>query len=170
MFFLSLFLTHAAWGNVISYGEHRFEISYPADWKEVKDFFGIPVTLLGPFQKNDARPVIQIIPTKTPPMKMTQEELLEFNKNYESGRKKWVGKNNGKLFEVEKAKLTEDKKGYKILSAGVSYQVNFKSYIEKTFYINCPKNLFNLKIVLNKGNKDFLPKALEIVRSFECGK
>lgn len=133
----------------------------------MNDMFGIPVTLMGPFNKSiNARPIIQIIPTDQKPMPMSEKDVITFDKNYANGRKKWLNENNGNLIKLIPAKL----EGKSILTAGVEYSMTGKGYVVRTFYINCPENLYNLKIFLHAGLADYLPVAEETVRSFSCVK
>lgn len=147
----------------VNWKDVSFKIKVPEDWREVKDFYGIPVTLLGPSVSPKPRAVIQIIPTDLPPAKMSESEAKVFGEKYAEGRKKWINDQSGEIYDILPGKFEKDR-----LIAGVNYRINQKSYLERTYYVNCRKRLFHLKIILNFENRNELPESESIVRSFEC--
>ena len=140
-----------------------FSIQLPEGWREVKDLYGIPVTLLGPSVAPKPRAVIQVIPTKLPPAKMNHTEAVAFGIKYAEGRKNWMKDQEGEIFEILPGKFEGNR-----FVAGVSYRLNQKNFIERTYYVNCPKEIFHLKIILNFENRDQLSQSESIVRSFSC--
>lgn len=141
-----------------------FTVNIPEGWREVKDLYGIPVTLLGPSITPKPRAVIQIIPTDLPPAKMNETEAVSFGTKYAEGRKNWIKDQDGEIYDILPGKFEKDR-----LVAGFSYRLNQKSFIERTYYVNCAKRLFHLKIILNFENRDQLSESESIVRSFSCG-
>ncbi len=146
-----------AWKNI------KFEITVPYKWREAKDLYGIPVTFLGPSVGSKPRAIVQIIPTDAPDIKMSVQDARGFGEKYAEGRKNWVREQGGEIYDVLPGKFEDGK-----LTAGVSYRINQKSYLERTYYANCAKKLFHLKIVLNFENKNELSDCESIVRSFSC--
>lgn len=140
-----------------------FSIQVPEGWREVKDLYGIPVTILGPSVAPKPRAVIQVIPTKLPPPKMNDTEAASFGMKYAEGRKTWVKEQEGEVYEILPGKFEKNR-----MVAGVSYRLNQKSFIERTYYVNCAKQLFHLKIILNYENRDQLSQSESVVRSFSC--
>ncbi len=147
----------------VNWKDVNFKIDVPEKWREVKDLYGIPVTLLGPSVSPKPRAVIQVIPTDAPPAKMSDDEAKIFGEKYAEGRKEWIKDQNGEIYDIQAGKFEKDR-----LIAGVSYRLNQKSYLERTFYVNCKKRLVHLKIILNYENRDQLTESESIVRSFEC--
>ena len=145
------------WNNV------KFKINVPENWREANDLYGIPVTLLGPSVSPKPRAIVQIIPTDAPKVPMSEKDARGFGEKYAEGRKNWVREQGGQIYEILPGKFEDGK-----LSAGVSYRINQKSYLERTYYVNCPKKLYHLKIVLNLENQDELSDCESIVRSFAC--
>ena len=160
--FLNFYATSVA-AKSISYKESRFSVDVPKNWREVKDLYGIPVTLLGPSVSPKPRAVVQIIPTPLPHGEMKKEDAKKFGEDYAEGRKRWLKEQGGELLELLPGSYQENR-----LMAGVSYKLNQKRYLERTYYVNCPKQLYHLKIVLNFENLDSLKESEEIVRSFAC--
>lgn len=156
-------------GAEIIYGLHKFTLSYPSTWKEVKDFFGIPITILGPMQSNGSRPVVQIVPIGGEKLSFSDTEVKQWSQRHDENSRKWMSKNGGILEEIWAGKLETRKDGTKQLVAGLSYRIGTKSFFEKIYYVSCPKGNFNIKILLNQGSKEFLTSAESIVGSFACG-
>lgn len=144
-----------------------FSINVPSGWREVKDLYGIPVTIMGPVQ-NKTRAVVQVIPTPLKDIDIKAENAKAFGEKYAEGRHKWLKAQNGKLIELLAGRFETLKDGSKMLYAGVSYQMNQKAFIERTFYVSCPKKIFHLKIVQNFELVKDLPESEAIVRSFQC--
>lgn len=153
----------SATAKAVKWKDVSFKIDVPENWREVKDLYGIPVTLLGPSVNPKPRAIVQIIPTDAPPTPMSQKDTVGFGEKYAEGRKKWISEQDGEILEILPGKFSEGK-----LHSGVSYRLNKKSYTERTYFVNCPKKLFHLKIVLNFENRDELETCESIVRSFAC--
>lgn len=144
-----------------------FSIDVPKGWRDVKDLYGIPVTILGPVQ-NQTRAVVQVIPTPLKHVDIKLENAKSFGEKYAEGRRKWLGEQKGKLIELVGGHFETLKDGSKMLYAGVSYQMNQRAFIERTFYVSCPKKIFHLKIVQNFELVNQLKESEAIVRSFQC--
>lgn len=157
------FTAASASAKSLFYKDDKFSIDVPKKWREVKDLYGIPVTLLGPSVSPKPRAVVQVIPTSLPHGEMKKEDEKKFGEDYAEGRKRWVKEQGGEILELLPGKYEDNR-----LMAGVSYKLNQKRYLERTYYVNCPKKLYHLKIVLNFENLDSLKESEEIVRSFSC--
>ena len=140
-----------------------YKINFSKEWKEVKDLYGIPVTLLGPSVTPKPRAVIQIIPTSSKPIPMKEEHAKAFGEKYAEGRKRWVTEQQGQILEILPGNFDNGR-----LWTGVSYKIGVKRYLERTYFVNCSKNLYHLKIILNFENLDSLKESESIVRSFAC--
>ncbi len=149
--------------KTVKWKDVSFSVDVPENWREVKDFYGIPVTFLGPSVSPKPRAVVQIIPTEAPSVKIKDDDAKSFGDKYAEGRKRWIAEQKGELLEILPGKIDG-----KFLKSGVSYRLNQKSYLERTFYTSCPKKLFHLKIVLNFENEDELELCEKIIRSFSC--
>lgn len=160
----------SVWAKPVTWKTYSFDIEHPADWKEVKDMFGIPVTILGPYQTNESRPVIQIVPVAEKSIAFTDAEVKKWNDNHDRNSREWIKRNNGKLEKLWPGVLEKRKDGTQQLVGGLAYQLNNLAFIEKIYYLSCPKNTWNFKILINQGSKEFLPIAEKIVGSFKCGK
>lgn len=160
-------LPEAALSKSIAYKGHKFSIDVPEGWREVKDLYGIPVTVLGPVQ-NQTRAVVQVIPTPLKEVEIKLENAKAFGEKYAEGRRKWLKEQNGTLIELVGGHFETLKDSSPMLYAGVSYQMNKKAFIERTFYVKCPKNIFHLKIVQNFELVKQLDASEAIVRSFQC--
>ena len=166
-FFIFFVLPSVALSKTLVWKDQRFAIDVPEGWREVKDLYGIPVTILGPV-KNQTRPVVQVIPTPLNAVEIKVENAKSFGEKYAEGRYKWLQAQRGKLIELLPGRFETLKDGSKMLYAGVSYQMNQKAFIERTFYVSCPKKIFHLKIVQNFELVNQLQESEAIVRSFQC--
>ena len=152
----------------LRFKDQQFLVSMPQDWKAVNELYGIPITLLGPMINNETRAVIQVIPTGEKSSTLTIKDSEDFSKKYAEGRRQWIKSQNGNVIDILPGKLSQTSKGILILEAGVSYQIHQKSFAERTYYVQCPKQIVHLKIVLNVGLIQSMPTAESIVRSFQC--
>lgn len=164
-------------GESFEYQGLKFTLTFSSEWKPAEMLFGVPVTLLGPFQqKTENRPVIQIIPVEKPKWvradqdfdKMGVEGLTKFGKEYIELRKIWLKKVNGKVIEEHPSEVFKTEAGSPMLQTGISYQIGPKSFAVKTSYIGCKNKLINLRIFLHAGHEKYLPEAQKILRSFKC--
>lgn len=167
LFLLSGIIASPSFAKSLTWKDSTFSINVQDGWKEAKDLYGIPVTLLGPI-RNQTRPIVQIIPTSIDDIAIKPENAKGFGEKYAVGRKDWLSKQNGKLIELLPGRYEVLKSGSKMLYAGVSYQINQKAFIERTFYISCPKKIFHLKIVQNFELVSALKDSEDVVRSFAC--
>lgn len=165
--FIFLVLPSSALSKSLVYKDQKFSIDVPEGWREVKDLYGIPVTILGPVQ-NQTRAVVQVIPTPLKEIDIKAENAKGFGEKYAEGRHRWLKEQNGQLIELQPGRFEVLKDGSKMLYAGVSYQMNKKAFIERTFYVSCPKKIFHLKVVQNFELVKELHKSEAIVRSFQC--
>ncbi len=157
-------------GKEITYKNFSFSIDHPSDWKEVKDFFGVPVTILGPYQKNETRPLVQIIPIGKKGLGLTGPEVKKWNQNHQKNSRAWLEKHGGELQSIWDGKVETKKDGSKQIVAGLTYQLKTKAYYEKIYYVSCPNGFYNLKVLVNQGSKEFVKPAEKIAESFSCGK
>lgn len=158
-----MLLSAPLWARTLSYDGQTFSMDVPTEWKDVKDLYGIPITLLGPSVAPKPRVVIQVIPTKLPHGEMKESDAKKFGEDYAEGRKRWVKEQEGEILELVPGSFEKNR-----LMAGVSYKIHHKRFLERTVYVNCPKKLFHLKLILNFENLESLSEAQNILRSFEC--
>jgi len=169
-YLLVLLFALPAFARSVTWKDAVFSVDVPKDWKVVNDLYGIPVTLLGPSVAPKPRAVIQVIPTNNSAVKVQASDVEKFDQQYVEGRKKWLAEQNGTLLEFRKTNFDVRADKTPMLSAGVSYQLNQKHYLEHTHYIGCPGRLYHLKLILNFENLGSLKEGEKIIRSFACGK
>lgn len=167
LIFFSLFASSLSFAATHSWKSEKFNLNVPSEWQSMNDFFGIPVTFLGPQINKDPRTVIQVIPTDAQPLKMEEKELTSFNSDFEKRKKDWLSKREGVLYGLLPASFEKFGKE-KMIVAGLSYKIGDASFIEKTYYINCPSKLYQLKLLVKLGESARLSAGEDIVRSFTC--
>lgn len=181
--FLCLVFSQVVWGKNFSWKKDsfavKFDVNLPGDWKEVIDLYGVPVTLLGPFEeKSRSRAIIQIVPSPIDPKKvkgkgygnLNDEQLEKIGTEYLSMRKIALEKSGAKIEQVHTPRLRKIKSGQDLLEVGIRYFMEEKGFTVLSSYVFCPKELYNIRIFLRDGNLSKLPLAREIVGSFQCGK
>lgn len=169
-YFLLLLFTFPTFAKSVTWRDATFSVDVPKDWKVVNDLYGIPVTLMGPSVAPKPRAVIQIIPTNNSAVKVQAGDVAKFDKQYVEGRNKWIREQSGTLLEFKKTQFETRHDKAPMLSAGVSYKLNHKHYLERTHYIGCPERLYHVKLILNFENLDSQKECEKIIRSFACKK
>lgn len=156
----------------------KFDVNLPGDWKEAIDLYGVPVTLMGPFEeKSRSRAIIQIAPTPIDPKKvkgkgygnLKDEQLEKIGTDYLAMRKIALDKSGAKIEQVHSPTLRKIKSGQDMLEVGIRYFMEDKGFTVLSSYVFCPKELYNFRIFLRDGNLPKLAQAREIVGSFQCG-
>lgn len=175
-----LFSTHS-FGAIQNYkfGEDEFSINIPDNWKQIskseksQGMMGVPLTLFGPENEEETRPVILV----TPLALQDQNDVFKNSGKdvgpYEETMNEWLSSKDGKLINVEK--LTTKKDWNNVDEAyflGSRYEVYDQEYRQKTAYIICKnKRVFHLKsIVLKKEEKKIQPIIDNTFESFTCPK
>ncbi len=167
-FLCGVFSVNFAQASQYKWKEFSFKMDVPSTWQSANDFMGVPLTLFAPMMSGtDRRVVVQVMPTQAKPLVFNDKEMKAFDKNYAARRKKWIQKRNGKLKEIESVKI-DIVGGQKAFVAGSTYNWVLRNFKEKTYYLNCGKTLYHLKLVGDPAKKDELDKAEKVLRSFRC--
>ena len=145
----------------------KVSVNVLENWEVMKDLYGIPLTVLGPWA-NESRPVVSILPTK-----MQQKDIseAEFKKHFEDFKKKkdeWVQSHSGKLLSYEPAtsvKFGKELAGHFICA---EFEMNNIHFIERSYYLYCKGEVYNLKYSMREEHKKYLKDLQNIVEGFKC--
>ena len=145
---------------------HKITLNVPEGWETAKDLFGLPLTVLGPFA-NDSRPVLGIIPTKVMSEKMPENEFKKFFDDFRKEKEEWVRSNKGELLDFDPTKSVEFKnaRGHFI---GAEFKINNVSFLERSYYLYCKGELYNLKYSIRGEHKKYLSDLQRMVEDFKC--
>ena len=146
----------------------EFSFDLPSTWREAKNLYGVPLSLLAPVQPNNSRAVILVTPTPLEKIRFGKEFVQSFDKNYQEGRLAWLKEEGGAARSFEASKLESWPGVKEVMSSGYEYQLGVKSFIERSFYIGCEADFYHVKVLVNEGNRSQLAESIDIVRSFKC--
>lgn len=142
-------------------------IEEKADWKLGKDLFGMPFIYFSP-QVNGQRSNISFTDTGAD-LELDVKSLASSQKDYQQGRKQWAEQVGATPLSFHAYQVTTNKHGHKIHRIGFNYTHENKSYVEKSYYIECRgKILFSKSLRLSENeshDKDFN----ELISTLDCG-
>ena len=161
-----------AWATSTSFNLSKgyVELNIPENWQTTKDFFGMPLQILGPMESG-GRPVIAVTPTGIAVDKMDGKVLGKDQKDYSAGREKWLAKYSGKSIEYFPYKEEKWPDGSVAHSIGYRYQIGANEFTERSYFVVCSGKLFHLKTLLRKAHESAYGSTVSgIVKSFRCTK
>ncbi len=145
----------------------KVSIEVPKNWEAVKDLFGIPLAILGPWA-NESRPVLSVLPTGVTSEKMPEEKFKKLFDDFKKEKDEWVQSHKGELLAYEpttEVVFQSDLKGHFI---GAEFKINGVHFIERSYYLYCKKNLFNLKYSIRDEHRKYLKDLQKMVQEFKC--
>ena len=146
----------------------KVSLNVPAGWQDVKNFAGMELMLVGPM-KSSNRPVVTVSATDFAEFSIDTEALKKDEATYRSGREKWLEKYSGKVEEFFKYETKVLKDQSKVHALGFRYLIGDKSFTERTYYIQCEKNLYHFKsLVLTKEMSEQQKNLSSMLESFSC--
>jgi hypothetical protein len=145
---------------------HKITLKVPEGWAASKDLFGLPLTVLGPYV-NESRPVLGITPTKLKSEKMPEADFKKFFDDFRQEKEGWVRSHKGELLDFDPTKSIEFKnsRGHFI---GAEYKINNVTFLERSYYLYCKGELFNLKYSIRNEHRKYLSDLQKIVEDFKC--
>jgi hypothetical protein len=145
---------------------HQITLNIPQGWETAKDLFGLPLTILGPFS-NESRPVLGVVPTKVKSEKMPEKEFKQFFDDFRKEKEEWVRSNKGELIDFDPTKSVEFKnaRGHFI---GAEFKINNVTFLERSYYLFCKGELYNLKYSIRDEHKKYLSDLQKMVEEFKC--
>jgi hypothetical protein len=145
----------------------KLSIEVPKSWEAVKDLFGIPLAILGPWA-NESRPVLSILPTGVTAEKMPEEKFKKLFADFKKDKDQWVQSHKGELLSYESTTevvFSSDLQGHYI---GAEFKINGVHFIERSYYLYCKKDLYNLKYSIRDEHRKYLKDLQKMVQEFKC--
>jgi hypothetical protein len=146
-----------------------FSIEKPANWRELKEMFGVPYSLVGPKIQQANRPVITVTPAAHSQFPQDFFVKGEYFTSFQESKSEWLKSANGRVirfYHDSSPKMKHLKKAY---MTGVSYLLDSQAYLERSYYMPCSDNLYLVKYLLPLVVKDRFELLMErSVRGFQC--
>lgn len=137
------------------------------DWTLGKDLFGMPFIYFSP-QVNGQRSNISFTDTGAD-VELDFKSLDKTQDVYQDNKKKWAEQVGATPLSFKNYEVSANKHGHKIHKIGFSYEHEQKTYVERSYYIECRgKILFSKSLRLQENeqhDKDFD----DLLSSLDCG-
>jgi hypothetical protein len=143
------------------------EVSFSEKWESSLNLYGVPLMILGPWD-GESRPVLTVLPTNLTEKVFAENDLKVIFKDFQKEKEAWVGDHKGELLKYEPitaVKFSETLKGQYI---GAEFKLEGTHFIERSYYLFCQGQVFNLKYSLREAHLKYLSELQEMVRSFRC--
>jgi hypothetical protein len=172
--FLAIFFTLPSYGNVKSFkvGNDQFKVDVPQGWQTPIDFYGFPVSLMGPENAEKHRTFIGIIPSGEADTDHVFDSGNKDVKGYISGREKWLEQFNGKSISYDPYQKTNWEGIEEAHVLGYHYELPTGKFYERSLYILCSgRRLYHVKsLVLSPYEKTDNAIVENTIRSLKCEK
>ncbi len=145
----------------------KVTVSVPEGWESAENLFGIPLTVLGPWA-NESRPVMTFLFTHLTTKKFSEDEFQKLFKDFQTDKDEWVKSHKGELLKYEpttKVELRPDLTGHFI---GAEFKMNNIVFIERSYYLYCKDQVYNLKYSIRDEHRPYLPTLQKMVGEFKC--
>jgi hypothetical protein len=165
-----LLLTTVAYAKTESFElkeKKKVTVTYPEGWETIKDLYGIPLSVLGPFA-NESRPVLSIVPTNLKQEKHSPEEFKKIFDDFKADKEEWVQSHDGKLIKFEPATVVEPRSDLKGHFIGAEFYMNGIHFIERSYYLYCKNEVFNLKYSIRDEHRKYINDLQKMVGAFKC--
>src|SRR5437016_4858810 len=108
--------------SVFQVGKTRVSVELPAHWQAVRDLYGIPLMILGPWDGQD-RAVLSVVPTNLKGIRFFAGDASEIEREFKIGREEWLGKYGGHSLQYFGYRSLKWPGFSEVHSVGFSYHV-----------------------------------------------
>ncbi len=147
--------------------ERSISLNVPSGWEAVKDLFGMPLVILGPME-NEARPAIMFLSLKLTPKEFDQDTFPTLFQDFKLKKEDWLKSHKGELLSFEPATAIELRKDLKGHFIGAKFKINEIEFIERSYFLSCKNNIFNVKYSLRQTHEKYLPVLQKLAGEFVC--
>ncbi|MFL5784652.1 MAG: hypothetical protein ACJ76H_08595 [Bacteriovoracaceae bacterium] len=159
----------SAWASVQSFviQDKKISIDVPGGWQGVKDLYGLPLVVLGPWE-NSSRPAISWMYTGMTKKIMKEDEFRKIFTGFKEDKESWLKEHSGKLLKFEQPtekSFSKDLSGHFI---GAEFVVNDIHFIERSYYLYCKDEVYNVKWSIRDEHRKYLAEIDKIVGSTKC--
>lgn len=163
--FLNLLIAFNVKAMVVKDERGKVEVNVPKAWRYERNLLGLPHVFLT--NESPVRSTLSLTLTGIEGVKLLGDNLEKTQQDYQTGRKVWADTRNAQNINFIPYSKSENPERIKIHQIGFEYDLAGKRYLEKTYYVECPKSLVNLKLLaLKKSEK--IKEAESIVSSLRC--
>ena len=147
--------------------EASFALDVPTSWQQMKDFYGVPFTYLGPKSSNGIRPTIQVIPTEQKTFLMDTARLKKFDDKHKRAKERWLAKSNGYLISYTSMQKIKHPAGEMYVSQA-KYKQGDRGFDTKTYFTFCNQKLLQIKSLSSTAKDSGMKENDTIIQSFRC--
>lgn len=156
--------------KTFSVEKQNISILYPKNWQFAYNFLSTPLTLFGPI-KNEKRPVISVTNSALKNFSFNKKKLSSNQQSYKDGRLKWLKKNQGKFVRFSGYRISKWNNISEVHSIGYSYTIANDLFLEKSYFFNCNKTLYNITTLMTwEQNKEHGKQIKKMISSIDCSK
>lgn len=169
-FFAILLMTSFAYGKTESFvlpKSKPFKMNISDGWRAVPNLFGIPLAILGPELK-DKRPVLSVYPGEANSKAISRTDLESLFVDFKKEKELWMQDEGGTLKSYEpitKVSFSKNLSGHFI---GAEYVLEGETFVERSYYLYCKEELYNLKYTFRNDQLTHLKSAQQMVENFQC--
>lgn len=142
-------------------------IDEKSGWEIGKDLFGMPYIYFSP-QLNSQRSNISFTDTGVE-TELDVKTLGSTQNVYQDGKKKWAESVKATIQSFSPYKVSVNKIGHKVHEIGMSYQHEEKSYVEKSYYVECRGRMLFAKSLRLQKNEVHEKTFQELISTIDCG-
>ncbi len=153
-------------------GEDRFTIDVPKDWQSPLDFYGFPVSLIGPDTPEGRRTVIGITPAGASDDEKVFDQGDKDIKSYIAGREAWLEQFEGKSISYDSYQKTKWEGIEEAHTLGYHYSLPTGKFYERSLFILCNgRRLYHVKTLV-PGDQEKTDNRIveETLKTLKCSK
>ena len=133
----------------------QFKIEVPAGWQTANDFYGIPVTLLGPDNEEKKRTVIGITPVGYADTARAFDKGDPDVKAYMSGREEWLKTFDGKAISYDPYQKITWPGIEEAHALGYHYELPSGKFYERSLFVFCGgRRLYHIKTITHSNHEN----------------
>ena len=146
---LLIFSTAQAAVQEFKIGDDRFSIDVPKSWQSPKDFYGFPVSLIGPETPAGRRTVIGITPAGASDDEKVFDQGDKDLKAYIAGREAWLEQFDGKSISFDPYQKTKWNGIEEAHTLGYHYELPTGKFYERSLFVLCNgRRLIHIKTLV----------------------
>lgn len=136
------------------------------EWSLEKGLFGIPFIYFSP-QENDQRSNISFNDSEAE-IPLNENDLKGSQDVYQLNKKSWAEQVHAKILSFLPYKYFKNKHGHSVHLIGLSYEHEGKTYLEKSYYINCSGKMIISKSLRLQPNVAHERNFIDLIENLNC--
>ncbi|NDF15958.1 hypothetical protein EB061_11665, partial [bacterium] len=135
-------------------GDDRFTVDVPKNWQTPLDFYGFPVTLIGPETPEGRRTVIGITPAGASDDEKVFDQGDKDLKAYIAGREAWLEQFDGKSISFDSYQKTRWEGIEEAHTLGYHYELPTGKFYERSLFVLCNgRRLYHVKTLVHSDHE-----------------